>query len=66
MADRANLLVSALWSLGSEDKARDVAKELAGHAPQLLRRPMGTRFPYRRQEDLDTLINPLRMAGLPE
>ena len=23
-------------------------------------------LPYCRQEDLDTLVNPLRMAGLPE
>ena len=61
-----SVLVAALWSLGSEDEARVVAKELLVRHPNFSVGRWARGLPYRRQEDLDTLLNPLRMAGLPE
>jgi hypothetical protein len=59
-------LIAALWSLGREDDARIVAKELLTGHPGFSLSRWARGLPYRRQEDLDTLLNPLRMAGLPE
>jgi TolB-like protein/class 3 adenylate cyclase/tetratricopeptide (TPR) repeat protein len=59
-------LIAALWSLGREDDARSVAKELLTGHPGFSLSRWARGLPYRRQEDLDTLLNPLRMAGLPE
>jgi TolB-like protein/class 3 adenylate cyclase/tetratricopeptide (TPR) repeat protein len=61
-----SVLVAALWSLGSEDEARVVAKELLVRHPDFSVSRWARGLPYRRQEDLDTLVNPLRMAGLPK
>jgi len=61
-----SVLVAALWSLGSEDEARVVAKELLVRHPNFSVGRWTRGLPYRRQEDLDTLLNPLRRAGLPE
>jgi adenylate cyclase len=59
-------LIAALWNLGRKDEARIVARELlAGHPSFALGR-WAKLLPYRRQGDLDALVNPLRMAGLPE
>jgi adenylate cyclase len=59
-------LAATLWNLGREDEARAVAKELlAGHPSFSLVR-WARLLPYRRQDDLDALLRPLRMAGLPE
>ncbi len=60
------VLVAALWSLGSEDEARIVAKELLARHPDFSVSRWARGLPYRRQEDLDTLVEPWRMAGLPE
>ena len=58
-------LIAALWELDRQDEARAMARGLlAGHPSFSLGRWAGL-LPYRRQEDLDALINPLRMAGLP-
>jgi len=60
------ILVAALWNLGREDEARIIVRELlVRHADFSVGR-WARGLPYRRQEDLDTLANPLRMAGLPE
>jgi adenylate cyclase len=59
-------LVSALWNLGREDDARIVAKELLSSHPSFSVGRWALGLPYRRQEDLDALITPLRMAGLSE
>jgi adenylate cyclase len=59
-------LVAALWNLGSEGEARGVVRELLVRHPGFSVSRWALGLPYRRQEDLDTLINPLRMAGLPE
>jgi adenylate cyclase len=60
------ILIAALWNLGREDDARIVAKELLTGHPSFSVSRWARGLPYRRQEDLDTLLNPLRMAGLPE
>jgi adenylate cyclase len=60
------LLVAALWNLGKEDEARvTVGKILANH-PNLTASRWALGLPYRHQKDLDALIRPLRLAGLPE
>jgi adenylate cyclase len=59
-------LVSALWNLGQEEDARIVAKELLASYPSFTVGHWALGLPYRRQQDLDALITPLRMAGLPE
>jgi adenylate cyclase len=58
-------LVAALWSLGAEGEARGVVKELLARHPGFSVGRWARGLPYRRQEDLDALINPLGMAGLP-
>jgi TolB-like protein/class 3 adenylate cyclase/tetratricopeptide (TPR) repeat protein len=60
------ILVSALWKLGREDDARIVAKELLTSHSNFSVGRWALGLPYRRQEDLDALITPLRIAGLPE
>ena len=60
------ILIAALWNRGREDDARIVAKELLTGHPSFSVSRWARGLPYRRQEDLDTLLNPLRMAGLPE
>jgi tetratricopeptide (TPR) repeat protein len=60
------VLVAALWNLGSESEARIIARELLVRHPSFSVSRWARGLPYRRQEDLDTLVYPLRMAGLPE
>jgi len=60
------ILVAALWNLGSEDDARVIVRELLVRHPDFSVSRWARGLPYRRQEDLDTLLNPLRRAGLPE
>jgi len=60
------ILVAAFWNLGSEDEARAIVRELLVRHPDFSVSRWARSLPYRRQEDLDTLLNPLRMAGLPE
>jgi adenylate cyclase len=60
------VLVAALWSLGSEDEARvTVTKILANH-PNLTASRWAQGLPYRHQKDLDAVVTPLRLAGMPE
>jgi adenylate cyclase len=59
-------LIAALWNLGRDDDARVIAKELLTGRPGFSVNRWASGLPYRRQEDLDTLLNPLRMAGLPD
>ena len=60
------ILVAALWNFGSEDEARVIVRELLVRHPSFSVSRWARGLPYRRQEDLDTLLNPLRLAGLPE
>jgi adenylate cyclase len=58
-------LIASLWNLGRQDEARTIAKELLTGHPSFTVSRWALQLPYRRQEDLDALVNPLRMAGLP-
>jgi len=59
-------LAASLWNLGNEDEAHlRVAKMLADH-PNLTANRWSQGLPYRHQTDLDALMTPLRLAGLPE
>jgi adenylate cyclase len=60
------VLVAALWSLGSEDEARKMVKKILANHPNLTVSRWAQGLPYRRQTDLDALVTPLRLAGLPE
>jgi adenylate cyclase len=60
------VLVAALWNLGSESEARIIVRELLVRHPSFSVSRWARGLPYRRQEDLDALVNPLRMAGLAE
>jgi TolB-like protein/class 3 adenylate cyclase len=60
------ILAASLWNLGSEDGARaTVTKMLANH-PNLTASSWAQGYPYRHQKDLDALMTPLRLAGMPE
>ncbi|WP_426610569.1 hypothetical protein [Bradyrhizobium sp. McL0616] len=59
-------LVAALWNLGHEGEARIAAKELLARNPGFSVARWAHGLPYRNQEHLDALINPLQLAGLPE
>jgi TolB-like protein/Flp pilus assembly protein TadD len=60
------VLVAALWSLGSEDEARITVRKILANHPNLTASRWGQGYPYRHQKDLDALVTPLRLAGLPE
>ena len=60
------VLVAALWSLGSEDEARTTVRKMLANHPNLTASRWGQGLPYRHQKNLDALVTPLRLAGLPE
>jgi TolB-like protein/class 3 adenylate cyclase len=60
------VLVAALWSLASEDEARITVRKILVNHPNLTASRWAQGLPYRRQTDLDALITPLRLAGMPE
>jgi len=59
-------LAAVLWNLGSEEEARIVVREMMARHPNLTATRWGQGSPYRHQKDLDAMVAPLRMAGLPE
>ncbi|MGY2843036.1 adenylate cyclase [Bradyrhizobium sp. USDA 4518] len=59
-------LIAALWNLGRQDEARLISSDLLAGHPNFSLARWARLLPYRRQGDLDALVNPLRMAGLPE
>jgi len=60
------ILVASLWNLGKPEEARSVVKEMLASHPKFSVSRWAHGLPYRRPEDLEALVNPLRMAGLPE
>ena len=60
------VLVAALWNLGSEDEARVTVRKILANHPNLTASRWAEGLPYRHQKDLDALVTPLRLAGLPE
>jgi adenylate cyclase len=59
-------LVSALWNLGNEDEARTNVRNILASHPHLTASRWAQGLPYRRQADLDALVEPLHLAGMPE
>jgi len=59
-------LAASLWNLGSEDEARFTVTRMLANHPNLTASRWAQRLPYRRQTDLDALITPLCLAGMPE
>ena len=60
------ILAASLWSLGSEDEARLTVKKMLADHPNLTASRWAQGLPYRHQTDLDAVVTPLRLAGLPE
>jgi adenylate cyclase len=59
-------LAASLWNLGHKDEARLAVRKMLANHPNLTASRWAQRLPYRNQKDLDALITPLRLAGLPE
>jgi adenylate cyclase len=59
-------LAASLWNLGSEDEARATVRKMLANHPNLTASRWAQGLPYRHQKDLDALITPLRLAGLPD
>jgi tetratricopeptide (TPR) repeat protein len=60
------VLVAALWKLGSEEEARLTVRKMLANHPNLTVSRWAQGLPYRHQKDLDALVMPLRLAGMPE
>jgi TolB-like protein len=59
-------LVAALWKLGRTAEAQSIARDLLAEHPKFSVDRWARGLPYRHQEDLEALVSPLRLAGLPE
>jgi adenylate cyclase len=59
-------LAASFWNLGNEDEARLTVKKMLAHHPNLTAGRWAQGLPYRRQPDLDALVTPLRLAGMPD
>ena len=59
-------LAASLWNLGSENEARFTVRRMLANHPNLTVSRWAQRLPYRRQTDLDALITPLHLVGMPE
>jgi TolB-like protein/class 3 adenylate cyclase/Flp pilus assembly protein TadD len=59
-------LIAALWNLGSKAEAQSVGRDLLAEHPRFSVSRWASGLPYRRQEDLEALVGPLRLVGLPE
>jgi adenylate cyclase len=59
-------LAASLWNLDNEDEARTTVRKMMAEHPNLTASRWAQNLPYRRQADVDALITPLRLAGLPE
>jgi adenylate cyclase len=60
------VLGAALWNLGSRDEARATVRKMLDNHPNLTASRWAQRLPYRHQKDTEALVEPLRLAGLPE
>lgn len=59
-------LIAALWRLNKEGEARAVAKDMLANHPRFSVDRWGRGLPYRDDERLGELLEPLRAAGLPD
>jgi len=60
------VLVAALWNLGLEEEASGVVRRMQADHPNLTASRWAQGLPYRNQKDLETLMTPLRRAGMSE
>jgi tetratricopeptide (TPR) repeat protein len=60
------ILAASFWNLGSEDEARLTVKRMLADHPNLTASRWAQGLPYRHQADLDAVVTPLRLAGMPE
>jgi TolB-like protein/class 3 adenylate cyclase len=60
------ILAASLWNLGNEDEARLTVKKMLADHPNLTASRWAQWLPYRHQMDLDAVVTPLRLAGMPE
>ena len=60
------ILIAALWNLGRTADAQSIGRDLLAEHPKFSVGGWARGLPYKRQEDLEALISPLRLAGLPE
>jgi tetratricopeptide (TPR) repeat protein len=59
-------LAASLWNLGSEEQAHLTIRKMLTNHPNLSASSWARGLPYRHKKDLDALMTPLRLAGLPE
>ena len=59
------VLGAALWKLGQEEEARATVRKMLANHPNLTAGRWAEGLPYRHQRDLDALVVPLRLAGMP-
>ena len=59
-------LIAALWNLGNKEEAQSIGRDLLAEHPRFSVDRWASGLPYKRQEDLEALVGPLRLAGLPE
>ena len=59
-------LIAALWNLGSTAEAQSIGRDLLAEHPKFTVGRWARGLPYKRQQDLEALVGPLRLAGLPE
>jgi adenylate cyclase len=59
-------LIAALWNLGSTAEAQSIGRDLLVEHPKFSVDRWSSGLPYKRQEDLEALVGPLRLVGLPE
>jgi adenylate cyclase len=60
------ILAASLWNLGNEDEARLTVKKMLADHPNLTASGWAQGLPYRHPTDVDAVVTPLRLAGLPE
>ena len=59
-------LIAALWNLGRTVEAQSIGRDLLAEHPKFTVGRWAGGLPYKRREDLEALVGPLRLAGLPE
>lgn len=60
------ILLSALWRLGREEEAKELAASILQLHPKFSVDRWSGGFPYQNEKDLHDVMDPLRAAGLPD
>jgi TolB-like protein/class 3 adenylate cyclase/Flp pilus assembly protein TadD len=59
-------LAASLWNLGNKEEARLAVRKMRANHPHLTASRWAQGLPYRNQTDIEALVGPLRLAGMPE